>query len=50
MIMPASLNMATLFPLCAMRPSLCAEPLMLPDIEEKASDCIHKNKRKLFAN
>lgn len=37
MIIPASLNIATLFPLWAMRPSRCADPLMLPLRFEKTS-------------
>jgi hypothetical protein len=37
-IIPASLNMATLFPLAAIRPSLPAEPFRLVLMEENVSD------------
>lgn len=37
-IIPASLNIAILFPLAAMRPSLPAEPFKLVLIEENVSD------------
>ena len=37
-IIPASLNMATLFPLAAIRPSLPAEPFRFVLIEENVSD------------
>ena len=37
---PASFNIAILLPLCAMRPSRCADPLRLPAKEEKTSDCV----------
>lgn len=39
-IIPANLNIATLFPCCAMRPRRPAEPLMEVVIEEKTSDCL----------
>ena len=38
-IIPASLNMATLFPLAAMQPRRPAEPFKEVLIEEKVSDC-----------
>jgi hypothetical protein len=39
-IIPASLNMATLFPLAAIRPSLLAEPFKFVLIEENVPDYI----------
>ena len=38
-ITPASFKIATLFPLCAIRPSRPAEPLIEVPMEEKTSDC-----------
>lgn len=39
MIIPASLKMATLLPLCAILPRRPAEPFMLVVMDEKTSDC-----------
>ncbi len=41
MIIPESLNIATLFPLAAMRPNRPAEPFKDVDIVEKVFDCFH---------
>jgi len=42
MMMPASLKIATLFPLCAIRPRRVALPFRDPPKDENVSDCIRK--------